>query len=71
MKTSILVGHHAHSLAHSTTKLQAQGERKQNTLLQIVSVAAFSILLVATTFVISNSATTEVHTGHFLARVPH
>jgi hypothetical protein len=71
MKTSILVGHHDQSLAHSTTDLPAQSEHKQNTLLQIVSVAAFSILLVAATFVIRNATITEVHTGHFLARVPH
>ena len=60
MKTSILIGHHDHSFAHSTNELPAHSEQKHNTLQQIVTVAAFSILLVATTFVISNGATAEV-----------
>jgi len=59
------------TLAHSTTELVARGARKHSTLQQVVSVVAFSILVVATTFVIRNAAITEVHTGHFLARVPH
>jgi len=71
MKTSILAGHHENSLAHSTTELSAQGEQKHNTLRQIVTVAAFSVLLVAATFVVRNATVTEVHTGQFLARVPH
>jgi hypothetical protein len=71
MKTSILIGHHDNSLAHSTTELPAQGAHKHNTLQQIVSVAALSILLLAATFVVRNATITEVHTGHFLARVPH
>jgi len=70
MKTSILLGHDG-SLAHSTNELSARSEHKHNTLQQIVTVAAFSILLVAATFVIRNATITEVHTGHFLARVPH
>ena len=70
MKTSILLGHDG-SFSHSTNELPARSEHKHNTLQQIVTVAAFSILLVATTFVIHNATMTEVHTGHFLARVPH
>ena len=70
MKTSILLGHDG-SLAHSTNELSARSEHKHNTLQQVVSVVAFSILLVAATFAIRNATITEVHTGHFLARVPH
>jgi hypothetical protein len=71
MKTSILVGHHDGSFCHSTSELPARSEHNHNTLQKILTVAAFSILLAATTFVIRNATMTEVHTGHFLARVPH
>ena len=71
MKTSILLGHDG-SFSHSTNELPARSEHKHSTLQQVVSVVAFSILLVAATFVIRNATITEVHTaGHFLARVPH
>jgi hypothetical protein len=68
MKTYTL---HSYDESLQLNEASRSSEQVNRSVLQNLSIIAFSLVLAITAMVIHNAATVETHPTHFLARVTH